>query len=43
MRAQLGYAMLAIGAAAAVLGIATLATGIRLHRPTLLRLRGATW
>jgi len=38
VRAQLGYAMLAIGAAAAVLGIATLATGIRLHRPALLRL-----
>ena len=38
MRAQLGYAMLAIGAAAAVLGIATLATGIRLHRPALFRL-----
>ncbi len=38
MRAQLGYAMLAIGTAAAALGVATLGAGIRLHRPALLRL-----
>ena len=38
MRAQLGYAMLAIGTAAAVLGVATLGAGIHLHRPALLRL-----
>jgi cytochrome c-type biogenesis protein CcmF len=38
MKAQLGYAMLAIGSAAAVLGVATLGAGIRLHRPALLQL-----
>src|SRR4029450_13882022 len=38
VRAQLGCARLAIGAAAAVLGMATLAAGIHLHRPALLRL-----
>jgi cytochrome c-type biogenesis protein CcmF len=37
VRAQLGYAMLAIGTAAAVLGVATLGAGIHLHRPSLLR------
>ncbi len=38
MRAQLGYAMLAVGTAAAVLGIGSLAAGIRFGRPSLLRL-----
>jgi len=38
MKAQLGYAMLAIGTAASVLGVATLGAGIRLHRPELMRL-----
>jgi len=38
VRAQLGYAMLAVGTAAAVLGIATLGAGIHLKRPALLRL-----
>jgi cytochrome c-type biogenesis protein CcmF len=38
VRAQLGYAMLAIGTAAAVLGVVTIGVGIRTHRPALLRL-----
>src|SRR4029077_44380 len=38
VRAQLGYAMLAVGTAAAVLGIATLAAGIHLERPALMQL-----
>ena len=38
MKAQLGYAMLAIGTAASVLGVATLGAGIQLQRPALLRL-----
>ena len=38
MRAQLGYALLAVGTAAAALGVVTLAIGIRQHRPALLRL-----
>ena len=33
MRAQLGYGMLAIGTAAAVLGVATLGAGLALRRP----------
>jgi cytochrome c-type biogenesis protein CcmF len=37
LRAQLGYALLAIGTAAALLGIATLGAGIHLQRPALLR------
>jgi cytochrome c-type biogenesis protein CcmF len=38
VRAQLGYALLAVGTAAALLGIATLGAGIHLKRPALLRL-----
>jgi cytochrome c-type biogenesis protein CcmF len=38
MRAQLGYAMLAVGAAASLLGFATLAAGLWQRRPGLLRL-----
>ena len=38
MRAQLGYGILAIGTAAAVLGVATLVAGLALRRPKLLEL-----
>ena len=37
MRAQLGYGMLAIGTAAAVLGVATLVAGLALQRPAAAR------
>ena len=38
MRAQLGYGILAIGTAAAVLGVATLIAGLALRLPKLLEL-----
>ncbi len=38
MKAQLGYAMLAIGTAASVLGVATLGAGIHLQRPALMQM-----